>query len=227
MTKLTEGCKKLGITISQEQLASLELYINEILTFNESYNLMKADNADELAVNHILDSLAPYSTIAELIATRAAASNATPATAAGTSVTVGDIGSGGGCPGIPLAVVFPQTSFVLVERMEKRCEFLTATVKKMNLQNVTIQCAQADKVAPESFDIEVFRAFHPFDKDIAKLLFRMLKQNGYIAAYKARSEKIAEEMENVKYIIPEYKKIALTVPFLEDHERNLLVIQKK
>lgn len=218
MTKLTEGCKKLGITISQEQLASLELYINEILTFNESYNLMKADNADELAVNHILDSLAPYSTIAELIATRAAA---------GTPVTVGDIGSGGGCPGIPLAVVFPQTTFVLVERMEKRCEFLTATVKKMNLQNVTIQCAQADKVASESFDIEVFRAFHPFDKDIAKLLFRMLKQNGYIAAYKARSEKIAEEMENVKYIIPEYKKIALTVPFLEDHERNLLVIQKK
>jgi 16S rRNA (guanine527-N7)-methyltransferase len=218
MTKLTEGCKKLGITISQEQLASLELYINEILTFNESYNLMKADNADELAVNHILDSLAPYSTIAELIATRAAV---------GASVTVGDIGSGGGCPGIPLAVVFPQTSFVLVERMEKRCEFLTATVKKMNLQNVTILCAQADKVAPESFDIEVFRAFHPFDKDIAKLLFRMLKQNGYIAAYKARSEKIAEEMENVKYIIPEYKKIALTVPFLEDHERNLLVIQKK
>lgn len=223
MSKLTEGCTRLGIELTAEQLASLELYISEILTFNESYNLMKADSADELAVNHILDSLAPYTTLSELIAERAAKEGDGSAT----PVSIGDIGSGGGCPGIPLAVVFPTARFVLVERMEKRCEFLKATLAKMKLQNATVLCTQADKVPSDTFDIEVFRAFHPFDKDIAKLLFRMLKPQGYIAAYKARSEKIAEEMEAVKYIIPQYKKIALTVPFLEDHERNLLVIQKQ
>ncbi|MBQ1592134.1 MAG: 16S rRNA (guanine(527)-N(7))-methyltransferase RsmG, partial [Treponema sp.] len=73
---------------------------------------------------------------------------------------------------------------------------------------------------------EVFRAFHPFDAKITKLLLKMLCKGGFIAAYKARSEKIALEMESVSFMVPSYKKIALTVPFLEDHERNLVVIQK-
>ena len=96
----------------------------------------------------------------------------------------------------------------------------------MNLQNVKIQCIQADFVEPQSFDIEVFRAFHPFDKKIIKVLFKMLKNNGYIAAYKARMEKINLEMEAIKSFAPDYKCIKLNVPFLEDHERNLVVIQK-
>src|SRR5574344_824075 len=220
MSKLTEGTSKLLINCSDEQIHELETYIDEILKFNESYNLMKADSADELAVNHILDSLAPYAAINELIAQRNAAVSGSP-------VIIGDIGSGGGCPGIPLAVVFPDNQFVLVERMEKRCDFLKAAITKMNLTNVKVQCTQADKVMSESFDIEVFRAFHPFDKDIAHLLLRMLKPLGYIAAYKARSEKIAAEMDAIKFIVPQYKKIALAVPFLEDHERNLIIIQKK
>jgi len=177
---------------------------------------MKADNADELMVSHVLDSLAPYAELKKLIDERSQNGK----------IAVGDIGSGGGCPGIPLAVVFDDVQFILVERMERRCDFLNDTIEKMHLTNVKVLCAQADKVPAESFDIEVFRAFHPFDKDIAKLLFRMLKKGGYIAAYKARSEKIIAEMEAVKNIIPVYKKIALTVPFLEDHERNLLIIQK-
>lgn len=219
MTKLTDGIAKLQIPCSAEQQQALETYINEILTFNESYNLMKADSADELAVNHILDSLAPYAALKELIGQRENVCNKN-------DLLIGDIGSGGGCPGIPLAVVFPETKFVLVERMEKRCDFLSSAIAKMKLTNVKVQCVQADKVAAESFDIEVFRAFHPFDKDIARLLLRMLMPQGYIAAYKAREEKIIAEMEEVKFIIPQYKKIALTVPFLEDHERNLVVIQK-
>ena len=96
----------------------------------------------------------------------------------------------------------------------------------MGLSNVTVLCTQADKVPASSFDIEVFRAFHPFDKKIVKTLFAMLKQGGTVAAYKARSEKIEAEMQAVSFLIPSYKKIALTVPFLEDHERNLVVIKK-
>lgn len=212
--KLRDGCTKLSLSLSEEQFVKLETYIEEILEFNKTYNLMKADSADELAVNHILDSLAAHAHIKQLIESKPE------------DAVVADIGSGGGCPGIPLAIAFPNTQFVLVERMEKRCVFLERMVKKLSLINTKVQCTAAIDVAPESFDIEVFRAFHPFDKKIVQLLFKLLKPNGSIAAYKARSEKISEEMQTVSHLIPSYKKIPLTVPFLEDHERNLVVIHK-
>ena len=217
--KLNLGLEKLNLNFNAEQIAALELYIDEILEFNKSYNLMKADSKDELTVNHILDSLAAVPFLSTLIQEKCKAQNTS-------QLSIADIGSGGGCPGIPLAVAFPKQNFILVERMEKRCAFLQSTVSKMNLQNVKIQCIQADFVEPQSFDIEVFRAFHPFDKKIIKVLFKMLKNNGYIAAYKARMEKINLEMEAIKSFAPDYKCIKLNVPFLEDHERNLVVIQK-
>ena len=216
-SKLCEGAKKLGLELSDWQFEALQSYTDQVLEFNKGYNLMKAENRDEFEVNHILDSLAACKEIGSLAQSLAAS---------GKEVKIGDIGSGGGCPGIPLAIAFPQYSFTLVERMEKRCAFLQQVVRSLKLNNAKVLCLQADKVKPESFTIEVFRAFHPFDTKITKLLLKMLCKGGFIAAYKARSEKIALEMEAVSFMVPSYKKIALTVPFLEDHERNLVVIQK-
>ena len=217
--KLIKGLEKLELNFSEEQISKLEGYIAEILEFNKTYNLMKADNADELAVSHILDSLVAVPHLKELI------SEITTRTGKHV-LELADIGSGGGCPGIPLSIAFPDHHFSLVERMEKRCVFLETVVSKLELKNVTVECRAADTVPAESFDLEVFRAFHPFDKKIIKLLFNMLKKGGYLAAYKAREEKILAEMAEIKSTVKDYKKIKMTVPFLEDHERNLVVIKK-
>lgn len=217
--KLIAGLEKLQLELSQEQINQLETYIQEVLEFNKSYNLMKALDANELAVNHILDSLVAVPHLKELISTRCQETGKTV-------IDIADIGSGGGCPGIPLAIAFPEQAFTLVERMEKRCGFLISTVSKLGLKNVKVECKAADLVAPESFDLEVFRAFHPFEMKIIKLLFRMLKKGGYLAAYKAREEKILAEMEEIKSVVKDYKRIKMTVPFLEDHERNLVIIKK-
>ncbi len=220
-SKLQQGLDTLGLLQIEDLQRKMEIYIEAVLDFNKTYNLMKADTMDDMAVNHILDSLAAVSHINSLIQSLTQQNNIE-------SLEIGDIGSGGGCPGIPLAAVYPQHSFTLVERMEKRCLFLESVINKIGLKNVTVQCVQADKVEKEKFHIEVFRAFHPFDKKIARLLLGMLKNGGFLVAYKARAEKIQEEMSSpeVQKIIPTYKKIALTVPFLEDHERNLVVIKK-
>lgn len=217
--KLISGLDKLQLQFSKEQINQLEVYISEVLEFNKSYNLMKAADADEVAVNHILDSLAAVPEIQVLV-------SKLQENTGKKVLELADIGSGGGCPGIPLAVAFPNQNFTLVERMEKRCGFLAVAVNKMGLKNVKIECKAVDMVKPESFDLEVFRAFHPFDLKIITLLFRMLKKGGYIAAYKAREEKILLEMEEIKSEVKEYQRIKMTVPFLEDHERNLVVIQK-
>lgn len=216
---LIKGLEKLQLELSESQIAKLEGYISEVLEFNKSYNLMKADTADELAVNHILDSLVAVPYLTKLIYELCEKTGKN-------SLELADIGSGGGCPGIPLAIVFPEHHFTLVERMDKRCVFLNSVVNKLKLENVTVECKAADTVEPESFDLEVFRAFHPFDLKITNLLFRMLRKGGYLAAYKAREEKILAEMDSVKILIKDYKKIKMTVPYLEDHERHLVVVQK-
>lgn len=215
--KLHDGVKKLALDMSPEQMDALETYIQLVLECNKTYNLIRAETAEEVAVNHVLDSLAAASEIQNL--------SQQIKCEKGQPILIADIGSGGGCPGIPLAVFMPEEKFVLVERMERRCRFLENAVSQMRLKNVRVDCTQADAVKPHSIDIEVFRAFHPFDKKIADLLLNKLKKGGFIACYKARSEKIQAEMEAVKDQIPSYKKIPLTVPFLEDHERNLVVIQ--
>lgn len=218
--KLISGLENLQLFFSEKQIQQLESYIQQILEFNKSYNLMKADSADELAVNHILDSLSAVSPIKNLIKEICEKKDSSV-------LDIADIGSGGGCPGIPLSIAFPEHNFTLVERMEKRCIFLTGVINKLGLKNVKVECSAADTVKEESFDLEVFRAFHPFDKKIIKLLFRMLKKGGYLAAYKAREEKILAEMEQINFIVKKYERIKLTVPFLEDHERNLVVIKKE
>lgn len=217
--KLIAGINKIPLELTELQITQLETYIHEVLEFNKTYNLMKAENADELAVNHILDSLVAVPKIKELIDSISANTNRK-------TLEIADIGSGGGCPGIPLAIAFPQQNFTLVERMEKRCDFLQTVVTKIQLNNVKIECTTADSVKPNSFDIEVFRAFHPFDEKIIKLLFKMLKNGGYLAAYKAREEKIIAEMDGIKSVVKNYDKIKMTVPFLEDHERHLVIIKK-
>ena len=113
--KLLNGLKLIGIPTERIEDFSkkLDKYINQIILFNSAYNLTNTSVYDEIVVNHILDSLAPYKIFLEL----SKEFNAE-------NFKIADIGSGGGLPGIPLATVFPDFSFTLVERMDKRCAFL-------------------------------------------------------------------------------------------------------
>ncbi len=213
--RLSEGLERLGLSASGEQLDKLRRYARMVLEFNKGYNLMKAKDEDEMAVSHLLDSLAPLEHIRKLAESSSSA-----------SPSLADIGSGGGCPGVPLAIMMENFRFTLVERMEKRSSFLNSVCTDLPLPNVSILTLQAEKVRPESFDIALFRAFHPFDHKTTKTLLSLVRKGGYLAAYKARSEKIAAEMESIRDIVPSYQKISLSVPFLEDHERNLVVVPK-
>ena len=64
------------------------------------------------------------------------------------------------------------------------------------------------------------------DKKMIKTLLRLIKPNGFLVAYKAKTESITEEMDAIKSFVPEYKTKPLTVPFLQNHERHLVIIPK-
>lgn len=219
MSILTDGMIKQGITLengfSNELIQSveqkMEKYINEIILFNSAYNLTNTSDHDELIIRHILDSYSAVTYIKSLVPSE--------------NAIIADIGSGGGLPGIPLAAIFPEHNFVLVERMAKRCAFLENCAAILGLKNVQVQNLEAEKVQPELSDLTVFRAFRPLDDKMTKTLLALTKTGGYLAAYKAKLSSIKEEMDANK-VVKNFEIKKLIVPGLEDSERNLVVIKK-
>ena len=130
---LIQGMKKIGIPddIIENSVPLLEKYINEIILYNSAYNLTNTSDHDELVVRHILDSLAAYPELAALISEKGSENPDSP-------FIIADIGSGGGFPGIPLAMMFPRLEFRLVERMSKRCAFLENCAALFGLKNVQV-----------------------------------------------------------------------------------------
>ncbi len=233
MDYLKEGLEKIGFgsgeffgikTLPIEEIEEkIEKYIKNLQEFNAKFDLVNTDDHDEIVIKHILDSLSAVPAICKEISTRF------PTIPDG--FTIADIGSGAGLPGIPLATVLPKFNFTLVERMTKRCSFLENCKGLLSLENVAVEENQAERIEQKRFDICVFRAFRPLEKKMTKVLLRILKDGGFLAAYKARSEKITEEMQSLPSV-PKYKVLPLTVPFLtenssgEERERNLVVIEK-
>ena len=222
--KLLAGLERIGLP--SENIAAvaekMDKYINEIILFNSAYNLTNTSDYEEIVVNHILDSLAPYKEILSLSEKYDKS-----------TFLIGDIGSGGGLPGIPLAAAFPDFNFTLVERMDKRCAFLENCAAICGLKNVKVLKKEAEKVPAESFDIATFRAFRPLDKKMAQTLLALTKKGGLLLAYKAKKQSIEEEMEGIKDLNLTYEVKKITVPFLTDcenqkeqRERNLVVIKK-
>ena len=221
------GIKTLPLS---ELEAKMETYISALQEYNAKFDLINTDEHEEIAVRHILDSLSALPKICEILSGRFSVSKNDSALTE--PVEVADIGSGAGLPGIPLASALPQFHFTLIERMTKRCGFLNHCAQILNLKNVTVEEDQAERLEQKRFDLCVFRAFRPLEKKMAKVLLRILKDGGCLCAYKAKREKIIEEMENLPQK-PNYEIFPLTVPFLtentggqEERERNLVMIEK-
>ncbi len=197
-------------------LPVLQKYAKELFMFNSAYNMVNAESEQEIIQKHIFDSLAAVPVLQQLFQSA--------------SLTkVADVGSGGGLPGIPLAVVFPEISFTLIERMSKRCAFLENCVLVLGLKNVTVLNCEAEKAPQEAFDAAVFRAFRPLDKLMVQTLLCLIKANGFLAAYKAKKSKIEAEMKGIEQSISSWKCEKLRSDFLndsEEHERHLVIIRK-
>lgn len=222
------GIKILPLENIEEKM---EKYIAALQEYNAKFDLINADEHDEISIRHILDSLSALPKICAEISKRWGERLSKSDSESG-NFSLADIGSGAGLPGIPLASCLPQFHFILVERMTKRCGFLSHCAQILNLKNVEVEENQAERLEQNRFDLCVFRAFRPLDKKMAKVLLRILKPNGILAAYKAKKEKIIEEMESLPQN-PKYEILPLKVPFLtentaegEERERNLVIIEK-
>jgi 16S rRNA (guanine527-N7)-methyltransferase len=110
--------------------------------------------------------------------------------------TVCDIGSGAGLPGIPMAIVLPDTFFTLIEPMERRSDWLISVIDELGLKNVEVIRARAEEVG-EVFDIATARAVSALPK-LLRICIPLVRHGGEILALKG--SKAAEEIEEAKRI---------------------------
>jgi 16S rRNA (guanine527-N7)-methyltransferase len=132
--------KKYFPNLTEKQLEQFELLFPLYTEWNEKINVVSRKDIDNLMIHHVLHSLA----IAKVIDFRP-----------GTDIL--DVGTGGGFPGIPLAILFPECQFLLVDSIGKKIKVVEEIVKALGLQNVQAKHARAEDI-DQDFEFVVSRA---------------------------------------------------------------------
>lgn len=122
-------------------------------------------------------------------------------------LTVADIGSGAGLPGLVLAIARPQVQFTLIETMQRRVNFLNAAVEKLGLKNVEVVRSRAEELhGKRYFDVVTARAVAALDK-LATWALPLVKAGGQMVAMKGQSA--AEEISKAE---PALSKLGIAAP---------------
>lgn len=182
-----------GLNLCAEQLDQFETYLHLIQEWNQKMNLTAITDDSEIWQKHFYDSVVPF---------------------LHTSFqTLSDVGSGAGFPGIPLAIAWPNRSFVLVEPLAKRCRFLNEVKNQLHLDNVEIVNARAEdfvKEHREQFDAVSARAVARLSI-LLELCVPLVNDSGTFIALKGANGK--EELKNAA---PALK----ALPVVLDHEEE-------
>ncbi|OHC13580.1 MAG: 16S rRNA (guanine(527)-N(7))-methyltransferase [Pseudomonadales bacterium GWC2_63_15] len=140
--ELVRGAQALGVELSEGQQQQLLVYLALLIKWNKAYNLTAVRDPDEMVSRHLLDSLSVVSFVAE------------------SGQTWLDVGSGGGMPGVPLAIMFPDRSFTLLDSNGKKTRFLTQVKLELKLANLEVVHNRVEQFQPaEAFDGITSRAF--------------------------------------------------------------------
>src|ERR1700681_1187557 len=127
---LIDDAGELGVTLSAEQaLRALQL-LDELSTWNRTYNLTAITERGAMIRGHLLDSLSAQVELAGL--------------------HIADVGTGAGFPGLPLALASPQRAFTLIDSVAKKIRFVTHAARKLALANVTALQARVETLTPVS-----------------------------------------------------------------------------
>jgi len=170
--------------ISQQQKKQFEQLKDLYLYWNERINLISRKDIEHLYLHHVLHSLSIAKVLQFLPQTK-----------------ILDIGTGGGFPGIPLAILFPETAFFLNDSIQKKINVVNEVVKSLQLKNVVTIHNRAEKIK-DKYDFVISRAVTNFP-DFLKLCHNKIKQqhkhslpNGILYLKGGEIEALQTEMGN-------------------------------
>lgn len=212
---IIEKLKELGITGEENKARMLLDYMDLILEANEKVNLTAITDRTEFVNKHIIDSLAaaPLGEFAE-------------------GGRVIDVGTGGGFPGIPLAICYPDKEYVLVDSLAKRIRIIEDACEKLGIQCVKALHGRAEELARQedlrdSFDICLSRAVANMST-LTELCMPFVKVGGSFVAYKGEDcdKEVSEAAKAIAVLGGELAGI-YPQPAAQGMEHHSLVVVKK
>jgi len=182
----------LGLSNTSKEVEQQAKYLELLLEANKNINLTGITQPKEAVIKHTLDSLSVSNAIE------------------GTKVI--DIGSGGGTPGIPLAIANPDKQFYLVDSVLKKTIFLKEATETLRLNNVEVICERGENIKSLSADTVVSRAFGSLNYliDASK---HMISKKGLFLAMKGKIKK--EEISELVSGFSVLQIQEIEVPYLE------------
>ena len=177
--------KKLGINISESQINLLDKFYQLLIEWNEKINLTTITDYNDVYLKHFYDSLTLYKEI-DLNA----------------DITLCDVGTGAGFPGIVLKICFPNLKITLIDSLQKRVKYLNEIIKELGLSDIqAIHTRMEDysRLNEEKFDIITARAVANTNI-LLEISIKALKINGHLVLMKANCE---EEIKNSKTALNE------------------------
>ncbi|MEM5425063.1 MULTISPECIES: 16S rRNA (guanine(527)-N(7))-methyltransferase RsmG [Paraburkholderia] len=205
---LKEGAQALGVELTERQHEQLLDYVALLAKWNAVYNLTAIRDPRQMLIQHILDSL-----------------SIVPHLPARADATVLDVGSGGGLPGIVLAIVRPDWQVTLNDIVQKKSAFQSQAKAELGLANLSVVTGRVESLRPgievsKKFDLIVSRAFADL-ADFVTLARHLVAEGGAIWAMKGVHPE--GEIERLPAGTRALNTIRLSVPML-DAERHLIEV---
>ncbi len=217
MEYLITGASRLGLNLSPAQVSSFQTYYEVLVDWNHRVNLTAITDYRDVQVKHFVDSLTIVLALPRPI----------PA-----GLKLIDVGSGGGFPGLPLKIMFPQIELVLLESTNKKADFLRIMVQMLTLEGVKVVTGRAEETARlpdyrEQFDVAVARGLAEMPV-LAELTLPFCRVGGHFIAQKkgdirGELDKSLKAIDILGGRLSELKAIAL--PELTD-SRCLVIVEK-
>jgi 16S rRNA (guanine527-N7)-methyltransferase len=179
----TELCARAGIELSPEQAGKLDAYLDLLLSVNAQMNLTRITDRPAAEVLHVGDSL----TLLPLLPKG--------------RFRLADVGTGGGLPGIPIAVVRPDAAVTLIDATQKKAVFLERVATELKLENVRVVAARSEQLRGHQYDVVVARALAAMDQ-LVKWCLPLVRPGGRLLAMKGprgREELAAAEQSIRRY----------------------------
>ncbi|VAX07437.1 16S rRNA (guanine(527)-N(7))-methyltransferase [hydrothermal vent metagenome] len=198
---LASGIAGLKLEVTSEQQGLLLRYITLLHHWNRAFNLTAVRGLAEMVPRHLLDSLAvsPYLHGSNIL----------------------DVGTGPGLPGIPLAIIYPEMHFTLLDSNGKKIRFVRQAVMELGLPNIQTEQVRVEAFdPPQPFDTIVTRAFAALSETLA-LTSHLQAPGGRLVAMKSRQ--IQEELGATDLVGLAFDLIPLQVPQL-DRERHVVLL---
>ena len=204
------GIEGLGLNLSPANIVDLELFLQEMGRWNQVHNLTAIEGEKNSVRLHLIDSITVLPVMRRFLGLP--------------KPKIADLGSGGGLPAIPIAILQPEWHLTLIEAIRKKTAFLQHVRGKLGLRNIQVLSERVEAVAksqPGQFDAVISRAFTNL-AHFLELSLPLLKPNGLVFAMKAK--RANEELQDV--CMDDWRLVAdepLEIPNLAV-ERRLLVL---